>query len=281
MIGWPRRRRARPADTGDIPSLSAPDAPPAPGTDPTTGGVRFDGVRVETPEGRVLLADLNVTLSEPRIGLIGPNGAGKSTFLRLINALVRPTQGRVWVDGLDAGRETRAVRRRVGFLFQAPEAQIIMPTPAEDVAFGLEPLRLGRAATRERALAALARFGLAERADQPAFALSGGEKQRLALAAVLALDPALVLMDEPTTQLDLAGRRMFARVLGGLAQRVILATHDLDLLNTFDRVLVIDQGRIVFDGPPAPARAAYEALVLAREAVDPGAAPADTLEARA
>ncbi|CCG08034.1 energy-coupling factor ABC transporter ATP-binding protein [Pararhodospirillum photometricum] len=204
-------------------------------------------------------------LRDPRVGLIGANGAGKSTLVRLFNGLMRPSQGTVWVDGLEVGRETRQVRRKVGFLFQSPEAQIVMPTPGEDIAFGLAPLKLGRAETTARVEAALARVGLAGFAERPAYALSGGEKQRLALAAVLALEPEILLMDEPTTQLDLAGRRLFARLMADLPQRVVLATHDLELLAPFDRVLVLDGGQVVADGPPAEACAFYEALIAGRE----------------
>lgn len=213
----------------------------------------------------MILADLSLTLTERRVGLIGANGAGKSTLLRLVNGLARPTAGRVVVDGLDVAQDTAAVRRRVGFLFQSPDAQILMPTPAEDVAFGLKPLRLTPADRMARVGEALARFGLETRADHPAARLSGGEKQRLALAGVVAPNPALLVMDEPTTQLDLAGRRMFARLVTDLPQRVILATHDLDLVLGFDRVLVLAAGRVVFDGPPGAACAAYVARVAAAE----------------
>ncbi|ABC24482.1 energy-coupling factor ABC transporter ATP-binding protein [Rhodospirillum rubrum] len=230
-----------------------------------TQTIVFTGVRVEAEDGRPILHDLTLTLKEARVGIIGANGAGKSTLIRLINGLAKPAAGTVEVDGMSVAKEVRAVRRKVGFLFQHPDAQIVMPTPAEDIAFGLKGLKLDKAEVARRVAAALARFGLAGFDDRPAYMLSGGEKQRLALAGVMALDPEILVMDEPTTMLDLAGRRMFARLVAGLAQRVVLATHDLDLLAAYDRVLVIDGGRIVHDGPPAQARAFYETLISARD----------------
>lgn len=237
---------------------------------PEPEAIAFESVSVTAEDGRPILSDLSLTLTERRVGLIGANGAGKSTFLRLINGLACPTQGRVVVDGLPvAGRSLAQVRRRVGFLFQTPDAQIVMPTPAEDIAFGLKPLGLTKDDQTARIGAVLDRFGLTGFEDRPAFHLSGGEKQRLALAAVVAPEPALLVMDEPTTQLDLAGRRLFGRMIAGLSQRVILATHDLDLIAGFDRVLVLEAGRLVFDGPPDAARAAYEARVLAADTAQP------------
>ncbi|MCF8479229.1 MAG: energy-coupling factor ABC transporter ATP-binding protein [Rhodospirillum sp.] len=208
-----------------------------------------------------------MTLTERRIGVIGPNGAGKSTLIRLINGLTTPAEGTVRVDGLALPKEKQAVRRRVGFLFQNADAQIVMPTPLEDVTFGLKPLKLGKEEANRKARASLSRFGLEGFEDRPAYLLSGGEKQRLALAAIVAMDPLILVMDEPTTMLDLAGARLFRRLVAELPQRVILATHDLAQLAGFDRVLVVDGGRIIQDAPPDAAIAFYEALVAERERV--------------
>ncbi|HEV7871282.1 MAG TPA: ATP-binding cassette domain-containing protein, partial [Modestobacter sp.] len=158
--------------------------------------------------------------------------------------------GRVLVDGLDTAADLRAVRRRVGFVFQDPDAQIVHPTVAEDVAFGLHNQRVPPDEREQRVAEVLARYGLAGHADHPAHLLSGGQKQLLAIAGVLVMRPARVVFDEPTTLLDLANRRRVARVIEELEQDVVVVTHDLDLLAGFDRVLVIEDGRVVADGAP-------------------------------
>jgi len=210
---------------------------------------------------RVVLRDVDLVLAEQRIGIVGANGSGKSTLARLLNGLVVPTQGRVLVDGLDTAREGAAVRRRVGFVFTDPDAQIVMPTVAEDVAFSLRRSELGRAARAARVNETLSRFGLAGHADHPAHLLSGGQKQLLALAAVLVTEPAVLVCDEPTTLLDARNARRVAALLAGLPQQVVLVTHHLDHVAGFDRVLVVDEGTVVADGPPAAALPAYARLL--------------------
>jgi len=206
---------------------------------------------------RLVLNNVTATLDERRIGLIGPNGSGKSTFARLLNALVVPTQGRVRVDGLDTSREAKAIRRRVGFCFTDPDAQIVMPTVAEDVGFGLRRRGLDRTEVAARVAAVLRANGLAEYADHPAHLLSGGQKQLLALTSVLVTEPDLLVLDEPTTLLDLRNARRISEVVAALPQQVVLVTHHLDLLTQFDRVLVMEEGQIVADGNPQEATAHY------------------------
>lgn len=213
------------------------------------------------PARRLVLRDVDITLTEHRVGIVGANGSGKSTFVRLLNGLVRPDSGTVTVDGRDTVRDGREVRRRVGFCFTDPDAQIVMPTVAEDVAFGLRRRGLTRDEVRARTEAALTAYGLGGHADHPAHLLSGGQKQLLALASVLVTEPDLLVLDEPTTLLDLRNAEMVRRLVDGLTQQVVLVTHHLDLLDGFDRVLVFDEGRIVHDGTPAHAVAAYRALV--------------------
>ena len=210
---------------------------------------------------RLVLDGISLDLPERRIGVIGANGSGKSTLARTLNGLVLPDEGTVAVDGLDVRRDGAAVRRRVGFLFSDPDAQIVMPTVAEDVAFSLRRARLGRAEAQRRVAEVLERFGLAGHADHPAHLLSGGQKQLLALASVLVLDPAVLVMDEPTTLLDLRNARRIAEVVHDLPQQVVLVTHHLDLLAGADRVLVVDAGRVVHDAAPAEAVAAYRELM--------------------
>ncbi len=213
------------------------------------------------PGGGQVLADVSVTLSEHRIGIVGGNGSGKSTFARLLNGLVVPSSGRVTVDGLSTATQGREVRRRVGFCFTDPDAQIVMPTVREDVAFSLRSSDLPKADRALRVEEALERFGLAGLGDHPSHLLSGGQKQLLALAAVLISDPDLLVMDEPTTLLDLRNSRMIGEVIASLEHQVVLVTHHLDMLAGFDRVLVFDEGRLVCDDRPDAAIGRYLELL--------------------
>lgn len=229
-------------------------------------------VTVRTADGasRTILHPVTCALPERRVAVVGANGSGKSTLARLVNGLVLPSAGRVRVDGLDTARDGAAVRRRVGFCFTDPDAQLVMPTPAEDVALSLRrtvPADERAAAAR----AVLERFGLADRADVPVHALSGGQKQLLALAGVLATAPAVLVCDEPTTLLDLRWRRYVDALLDAAEPQVLLVTHDLDAAARSDRVLVVDEGRVVADDAPGPALATYRRL-MAETPADPAAA---------
>jgi biotin transport system ATP-binding protein len=213
---------------------------------------------------RVVLAGIDLTLTEARIGVVGANGSGKSTFARLLNGLVVPDEGTVCVDGLDTRTQVRAVRRRVGFVFQDPDAQIVHPTVAEDAGYGLENQGVPPAERAARVAEVLERYGLTGHADHPAHLLSGGQKQLLAIAGVLVMRPARIVFDEPTTLLDLVNTRRVGELVAGLGQQVVVVTHQLDLLDGFDRVLVVDGGRVVADDTPAPAVAAYRRLMADR-----------------
>jgi biotin transport system ATP-binding protein len=207
------------------------------------------------------LREVDVRLHEHRIGVIGANGSGKSTFARLLNGLVLPSRGTVTVGGWDTAREGREVRRRVGFCFTNPDSQIVMPTVAEDVAFGLRRRGMTKTEAAARVRDVLADYGLSGYADHAAHQLSGGQKQLLALASVLATEPELLVMDEPTTLLDLRNSRMVATTVAHLPQQVVLVTHHLDLMVDFDRVLVFDETRLVHDGPPAESVKIYRELM--------------------
>ena len=211
---------------------------------------------------RTVLEPTTLTLTEQRIGVIGANGSGKSTLVRLLNGLVTPSTGRVTVDGLDVASEGARVRRRVAFAFTDPAAQLVMPTCVEDVELSLRRQRGSPRDRRERAVEVLERFGLGAHADVSVHALSGGQRQLLALAGVLAVEPAVLVADEPTTLLDLANTRRIADLLFGLDQQLVLVTHDLDLARRCDRVLVVHEGRVRFDGDPEAAVADYVAAVV-------------------
>lgn len=214
------------------------------------------------PLARPVLNEVCADLTERRIGVVGHNGSGKSTFVRMLNALLVPSRGVVRVNGMDTAKQAGKVRKQAGFLFTDPDNQIIMPTVREDVAFGLRKSGLTRQQVNERVDQALARFGLESHRDHPAHLLSGGQKQLLALASVLITEPELIIMDEPTTLLDLRNARMIGRVIADLPQTFVLATHHLDLLDEFDRVLVFDAGRLVADAPPAQALDCYRGLMV-------------------
>ncbi|WP_104197628.1 ABC transporter ATP-binding protein [Cryobacterium sp. M15] len=222
--------------------------------------IRFDQVGQSFGERRVL-RNVNLSLTEHRIGIVGANGSGKSTLVRMINGLVTPTSGTVTVDGLDVARHARDVRRKVGFIFTNPDNQIVMPTVQEDVAFTLRRRGLSPAEIAERTAATLEQFGLSEHAEQPAHRLSGGQKQLLALAAVLVARPATIVADEPTTLLDARNARRIGELLHTLPQQVIVVTHHLHLVEEFDRVIVIEEGTVVADGAPEQSLAAYRALL--------------------
>jgi biotin transport system ATP-binding protein len=206
---------------------------------------------------RPVLQGLDLTLSERRVAVVGGNGSGKSTFARLLNGLLVPERGRVLVDGLDTRKDARAVRRKVGFVFQNPDNQIVLPTVEEDVAFGLKNLRLGPADIAERVTSILRRYGLEDFRHHPAHLLSGGQKQLLALSSVLVMEPSYVVFDEPTTLLDLRNKRRLAQAIHAMPQTAIVVSHDLELLRDFDRVLVFDGGRVVLDDVPSVALDSY------------------------
>lgn len=236
--------------------------------------VAFDQVTVavetdRSPGSKVLLDGIDLRLAEGRIGVIGANGSGKSTLLRLVNGLLQPTTGTVTVDGDSTVSAVRRVRRNVGFVFTDPLSQLVMPTGREDVELSLRRSVRNGHERREKAEAALQRLGLLPLADQSIYELSGGERQLMALAAVLAVNPSVLVLDEPSTLLDLRNRELLRRTLAGLEQQIIMSTHDLDLALDMDRVLVVEGGSVVFDGAPAAAVAAYRALCLAGPPASP------------
>lgn len=205
------------------------------------------------------LTHVSLALTARRTAVIGSNGSGKSTFARLLNGLTLPTAGRARVHGLDPSRQARELRRRVGFIFSNPDAQIVMPTPAEDVAFSLRGSGLARAEIHRRTADALARYGLSAHAEKPAHSLSGGQKQLLALCAVLIREPQLVVADEPTAFLDAAnGRRIRDLLLESLPQPLVLVTHDLAMAARCDEVIRFEDGRVVQQGEPDAVIAGYE-----------------------
>lgn len=250
--------------------------------------LRSATVTAPTPDGETtILQPTSLELHEHRISIIGGNGSGKSTLARLLNGLLEPTAGEVLVSSaggpsangssvdrhsadkppvsgsaaLDTRHDGPAVRRTVGFVFTDPAAQLIMPTVLEDVALSLRRLHRDKRERSAAAHAALERFGLAHLAERSVHTLSGGQKQLLAIASVLATDPAILVADEPTTLLDLRNSRLIGDLLMSLPQQVVVVTHDLELAARADRTIVVASGHVAFDGDPREAVARYRASV--------------------
>ncbi len=219
--------------------------------------IDFKNVQVMRDQ-RPILTRLNLSLAEHRIGVVGPNGAGKSTLIRLINGLVMPSVGEIRVDGLDTRRDVAAIRRKVGFVFQNPDNQIVFPVVAEDIEFGLRHRVSDPALRRQRVQQTLEQLNIAHLTDRVVHTLSGGERQLVALAAVLATRPDILVFDEPTTQLDLRYRNRFEQILAGLPQPAIVVSHDLALVSTMNRVLVVDAGGLAMDDVPDRALPWYQ-----------------------
>ncbi|WP_411702283.1 energy-coupling factor ABC transporter ATP-binding protein [Corynebacterium sp. LaCa142] len=225
--------------------------------------IDFSSVTVAFDE-TVVLDDINLSLSEQRIGVIGQNGGGKSTLTRLINGLGEPTAGTVTVDGINPSEQGKKVREKVGFVFSDAENQIVMPNVRDDIAFSLRRFKLSKDERTARVDAALERFGLLEFAERSPHTLSGGQKQLLALAAVLVIDPVLIIADEPTTLLDLRNRDRIKREFAQLDQQLIVVTHDLEFLTDFDRVICIDDHKVAADGAPQEVIDFYRDLMAQR-----------------
>ena len=186
------------------------------------------------------------------VGLVGPNGGGKSTLVRLLNGLLRPESGSVRVSGHDPATEPFEVRKHLGVLFQNPENGLVAPFVEDDVAFGLENLGVPREEMRARVAQAIRGVGLEGYERREPHTLSGGEKQRVALAGLLAVGPEILVLDEPTSMLDAAGRREVLEHLEVLRSRktVVHVTHHLEELLNADRVLVLNGGELVADESP-------------------------------
>jgi biotin transport system ATP-binding protein len=210
-----------------------------------------------TRGGATVLSHVGLQLTQRRIGIVGANGSGKSSLCRLINGLLLPTTGHVRVFDRDTREDAKAIRREVGFVFQNPDNQIVYPTVGEDLAFGLKNRGIAKAEMQPRIAAALAERGLAGFEDRLVHELSGGQRQLVALAGVLVLRPRILVLDEPTTLLDLRNTRMLMRALDEVPAQVVMATHDLSLLSGFDRVICFDKGVVVHDGRPDAVVAAY------------------------
>ena len=191
------------------------------------------------------------------VAILGHNGSGKSTFAKHLNAILLPTAGKVYVDGMDTTDEDKLldIRRTIGMVFQNPDNQIVASVVEEDVAFAPENLGVPSAEIRRRVDEALEAVGMTEYARHAPHLLSGGQKQRVAIAGVLAMRPRCIVLDEPTAMLDPVGRRevldTVCRLQRELGMTVVLITHHMDEAARAQRLVVMDNGHVVMDGPPA------------------------------
>jgi energy-coupling factor transport system ATP-binding protein len=203
--------------------------------------------------GSQALSDLSFEVRAGEyVGVVGPNGGGKSTLVRLLNGLLRPDSGSVRVSGRDPATEPFEVRKHLGVLFQNPENGLVAPFVEDDVAFGLENLGVPREEMRERVSRAIRAVGLEGYEHREPHTLSGGEKQRVALAGLLAVEPEILVLDEPTSMLDAAGRREVLYRLESLRSEktVLHVTHHLEELIDADRILVLNGGELVAEETP-------------------------------
>jgi biotin transport system ATP-binding protein len=201
--------------------------------------------------GVLVIDDITLTLSEKKIAIIGANGSGKSTFVRMLNGLVKPTNGNICIGYIDIGKDIRSIRKKVGFVFQNPDNQIVFPTVEEDISFGLKNLKTPQKEIDDKVNAILEKYNMQHLHNKSCHLLSGGEKQMVAILSVLVMEPEIIIFDEPTTQLDLKNKIRISNTISELEQNVIVISHDMDQIKNFDRVIMFDKGKIAKDGTPS------------------------------
>ena len=214
--------------------------------------MEFKDVFFRYPDGTEALKGVSFRITHGEcVGIVGANGAGKSTLLMQMNGYMLPSDGAVTIGDLQLTKKTRLeIRKKVGVVFQNPDDQLFMPTVYDDVAFGPLNLEMSAERVKERVTEALQTVGCLHLREKPPHHLSGGQKRAVAIATVIAMAPDILVMDEPSSNLDPKSRRYLIRLLNGFNHTKIIATHDLDfILEVCKRCLVIKDGRIVADGP--------------------------------
>lgn len=214
--------------------------------------LRFDKVRYTYPNGHEALRGVSLCITHgEKVALVGENGAGKSTLLLHTNGLLMPSSGEVVMGGITlTPRTLRLVRQAVGLVFQNPDDQLFMPTVEEDVAFGPSNMGLTSAEIEQRVSDALAAVGALDLRKASPYRLSGGQKKSVSIATVLSMEPAVLVLDEPTANLDPRARRQIIRLIGQFSHTTLIATHDMEMVRELcPRTLVMRRGEIVADGP--------------------------------
>ncbi len=254
--------------SGTMPEMTGSSSPrPVRVVEPRTAALLVEHLAYAYPDGHQALFGVNLRVQPgERVALLGPNGAGKTTFVMHLNGVISGGSGRIEVAGMPVDKANlKEIRRRVGVVFQDPDDQLFMPTARQDVAFGPANFGLRGAELDERVARALDAVGMADFADRSPLHLSGGQRRRVALATVLACDPEILVLDEPSANLEPVARRELAEVLLGLDRTMLMVTHDLPYaLQLCTRSVVIDEGVVVADGPTREILADTELLAAHR-----------------
>lgn len=234
-----------------------------------SAGLQLRDVHFSYPDGHVALDGISLSVAAgERVAILGPNGAGKSTLCLHLNGILQPQSGAVEVGGVAVDDDSAMqIRRRVGVVFQDPDDMLFMPTVHQDVAFGPANLGLDRDEIERRVAEALDMVGMRDHAARPPHHLSFGQRKRVAAAAVLSMRPDVLVLDEPSSNLDPRSRREFGEILEGLSQTLLLVTHDLPYaFQLCPRAVIIDGGRLVADGPTSDILS--DASLLSRHALE-------------
>lgn len=215
--------------------------------------IKIKNLHHRYPDGTYVLKGINLTISKGELFLIcGPNGSGKTTLLRLMAGLMNPSKGEIYINGFNTS--SRMFRKMVGIVFQDPDTQIVGETVREDIAFGPENMGLSKKEIEERVNIALTRMGLKGLEEKPCYLLSGGEKRRLTIAGVMAMQPDVILFDEPFSHLDYPGIRellMYLLQLHKDGHTIVITTHDVEkIIAHVDRIAILKDGEIKVSGPP-------------------------------
>lgn len=214
--------------------------------------VEVDRLSFVYPDGHCALQEITLHIGpDEKIALVGPNGAGKSTLMLHLNGLLRAGSGEICVGGLPVNDQNLGqIRAWVGLVFQNPDDQLFNPKVFDDVAFGPIHMNLPDAEVRRRSMEALAAVGMQDYVHRISHHLSIGEKKRIAIATVLSMDPKILVLDEPTAGLDPRARRSLIRLLSEMQRTMLVATHDMRMVEEmFPRTVILDEGRVVADGP--------------------------------
>ena len=200
---------------------------------------------------KTIIDNLNLEITEKRIGIVGRNGSGKSSLVRLMGGLIKPSSGNILVNNIDIYSDRKNAIRTVGMVFQNPDHQIIFPTVLQELSFGLNNIGHAKNEANELALRILEDFGKSHWAERPVSNLSEGQKHLVCLLSVLAMQPSIIILDEPFTGPDIPTVRILERFLAALDQTILLISHDPQTLMDYDRVIWLEKGKIVMDGSPS------------------------------